>query len=179
VTTGGAAVTEVLRDEHRLILRALVTLENAAGRLEAGHALPEGLWAGIIDWLRGFADRTHHAKEERALFPAMLKAGVPSGGGPIDVMLEEHAQGRALLGAMETGTPGARAAAARRYVALLCDHIDKENGLLFPLADVLLDERAQAEVGRGLAALAAERGEATDLASAAEAAARLAAALGA
>jgi hemerythrin-like domain-containing protein len=171
------APTEILRDEHRVILRALVSLHAAAGRLEAGGGLPEGLWAGMIGWLRAFADRNHHAKEENALFPAMVKAGVPAGGGPIDVMLEEHAEGRALLAAMETGPPGERVAAAHRYVTLLRDHIDKENGLLFPLADAVLDERAQAEVGRELVSLDVECGEAADLARAEEAATRFAAAL--
>jgi hemerythrin-like domain-containing protein len=33
---------------------------------------------------------------------------------------------------------------ARRYVRLLRDHIEKENGVLFPLADAVLDESTQA-----------------------------------
>jgi hemerythrin-like domain-containing protein len=39
----------------------------------------------LIGWLRGFADRTHHAKEERSLFPALAAAGISSEGGPIEV----------------------------------------------------------------------------------------------
>jgi hemerythrin-like domain-containing protein len=168
---------EILRDEHRVILRALALVEMAAGRLAAGGALPEGLWTGLVGWLRGFADRNHHAKEERALFPAMVEAGVPSGGGPIDVMLQEHLEGRALLGAMELGSPGQRAAAAQRYVTLLCDHIDKENGGVFPLADAVLDERARAELGREFAGLDVECGDAADVARAEAEVARFAAAL--
>jgi hemerythrin-like domain-containing protein len=171
--------TDILRDEHRLILRVLTSLTRAAGRLEAGDGLAEGLWTGMIDWLRAFADRNHHAKEEHALFPAMLKAGVPVGGGPVDVMLEEHARGRALLAEMEVGAPAERAAAAHRYVTLLRDHIDKEHGLVFPLADAVLDERAQAELGRAFATLEVQDAEAADLARAERAAARFAAILGA
>jgi hemerythrin-like domain-containing protein len=169
--------TEILRDEHRLILTVLASLEIAAERLAAGGALPAGLWTATIHWLRTFADRTHHAREETALFPAMLKAGVPAQGGPIEVMLEEHAEGRALLTAMEAGAPAERAAAARRYVGLLREHIDKENGVLFPIADAVLDERGQAEVGRAFAGLDVELGETASLAHAEAAAARLAAAL--
>jgi hemerythrin-like domain-containing protein len=89
--------TDMLRDEHALILRALKSLEAAVERLAADQSLPGGWWDDMLAWLRTFADRHHHGKEEDVLFPAMIKAGVPSRGGPIDVMLDEHADGRALI----------------------------------------------------------------------------------
>jgi hemerythrin-like domain-containing protein len=135
--------TDVLRDEHTIILRGLDLLEAAAGRLEGGAAPPDGWWEEVLDWLCAFADRNHHAKEEDLLFPAMIKAGVPSEGGPINVMREEHEQGRALIRAMTESHGAARAAKAREYVALLRAHIDKENGVLFPLADAVLADDEQ------------------------------------
>ena len=150
--------TDVLREEHRVILRALDLLEAAARSLTAGTVLPEVWWLEIIAWLRGFADRNHHAKEETSLFPAMVKAGVPSMGGPIGVMLEEHERGRALIRAMEAAEPAARAAGARAYVPLLREHIDKENGVLFPLADAVLDEVAQRELALEFAAILDDQG---------------------
>jgi len=92
------------------------------------------------------------------LFPAMIKAGAPSEGGPIDLMLEEHAEGRALVRAMGEGVPAGQAGAARRYVELLRQHIEKENDVLFPLADAVLDEADQREVGRDFAGVEAELG---------------------
>jgi hemerythrin-like domain-containing protein len=171
------SATQILRDEHRVILHGLRSLEVAAERLAAGRALPAGLWEQMLGWLRAFADHTHHTREETSLFPAMLKAGVPADGGPIQVMLEEHAEGRTLLAAMATGDGGERAASARRYVRLLCDHIDKENGLLFPLADAVLDARAQAALLRELDAVELERGAEASLAAAEAAVARFDAAL--
>ena len=151
--------TDVLRDEHRVILTALTTLDAAAGRLAAGRALPEGWWERIIAWLRAFADKNHHAKEEASLFPALVKAGVPAEGGPIAVMLEEHREGRALILTMATApTPAARARAAQDYVRLLRDHIAKEDGILWPLAESVLDERAQQAVAREFETVEAEQG---------------------
>ena len=169
--------TEVLREEHRVILRALGVLEAAAARLAGGWPLPEGWWPEIIAWLRTFADKNHHAKEESSLFPAMVKAGVPSDGGPIGVMLEEHQRGRALVRAMEAGEPAARAAKAREYVTLLREHIDKENGVLFPLADAVLDEAAQRALQREFDAVEAEQGRDASIPHAEAAVERLAAAL--
>jgi hemerythrin-like domain-containing protein len=151
--------TATLRDEHVLILRALVLLETAAERATRGSPIPEIWWAELIAWLRAFADRNHHAKEERALFPAMARAGVPAErGGPIAVMLEEHLEGRALVQTMADGEVRARAAAARCYIELLRAHIDKENEILFPLADAVLDEAAQGTLGRAFDTMAAELG---------------------
>ena len=168
--------TDVLRDEHRVILMALDLLETAARRAAAGPPPPAGWWEAALGWLRSFADRNHHAKEEDALFPAMIKAGVPSGGGPIDVMLEEHTQGRALIAAM-AGDPAGRADTARAYVALLRHHIDKENGVLFPLADAVLDEQAVGGVAGAFERVEAEQGAAASIAAAEAALARLARAL--
>lgn len=170
--------TDVLRDEHRIILGALDVLDAAAERLANGGALPDGWWPEAIEWLRAFADRNHHAKEERSLFPAMVKAGVPSEGGPIGVMLEEHTQGRALVQAMAAAGPAERPAVARRYIRLLRDHIEKENGVLFPLADSILDEQAQQAVGREFESAEVEQGRDGDPGIAQAAVDRLKAALG-
>jgi hemerythrin-like domain-containing protein len=156
--------TDVLRDEHRVILRALDLLERAAAA-----SVPDGWWTTAVAWLRTFADRNHHAKEEAALFPAMIKAGVPSDGGPISVMLEEHAQGRTLVAAIAAGSGVARPSACRTYVALLRAHIDKENEIVFPLADAVLDEQAVTALRREFDAAEAEQGAAGSI-SAAEAA---------
>ena len=171
--------TDLLREEHRVIMRALDVLEVAAARLAGGRPLPEEWWPEIIAWLRSFADKNHHAKEETSLFPAMVKAGVPSVGGPIDVMLEEHRRGRALVRGMEAGGPLDRAAKARDYVALLREHIEKENGVLFPLADAVLDDAAQRALQREFEAVAAEQGRDASIPHAEAAVERLAAALAA
>jgi hemerythrin-like domain-containing protein len=155
-------VTQVLLDEHALILRALETLEAAAARLERGDRLGEGWWQQLAAWFGTFADRVHHAKEEQILFPAMVRAGVPGGGGgPIGVMLAEHEEGRRLLAALADPDPRRRAETARRYAALLRAHIDKENSVLFPMAEAVLDEAARAALARDLAAGSAPEREPT------------------
>jgi len=169
--------TDLLRDEHRLILKALDALERAADRAGADRPVADAWWTGAVAWLRTFADRSHHAKEEAALFPAMVKAGVPAHGGPIAVMLEEHVEGRRLVTAMDAGPGPARLGACRAYVALLRAHIEKENGIVFPLAEAVLDAQAVLGLGREFDAVEAEQGAAATLAGAEAALGPLAAAL--
>jgi hemerythrin-like domain-containing protein len=169
--------TDLLRDEHRLILEALDVLERAADRMAAGGAVGDAWWTGVVAWLRTFADRNHHSKEEAALFPAIVKAGAPSEGGPIAVMLEEHVEGRCLLTALDVASGAARLGACRAYVALLRAHIDKENGIVFPLAEAVLDARAMLGLQREFEAVRAEVGAAATVAAAEAALGRLDAAL--
>ncbi|HSE06805.1 MAG TPA: hemerythrin domain-containing protein [Methylomirabilota bacterium] len=150
--------TQTLREEHRVILRALVLVEAVADRPSGDVAIPTGWWEALLEWLRAFADRNHHAKEETYLFPALAQAGVPAAGGPVGVMLEEHAEGRALIRAMAESRGERRVEAARRYVHLLRDHIDKENAVLFPLAEAVLDAPGQAQLARAFEKVEAEQG---------------------
>lgn len=134
---------DTLRHEHDAILVALKILDRLAEQAVAGTAAPADI-ADFIGFLREFADKCHHGKEEGLLFPAMRAAGVPEQGGPIGVMLSEHEQGRTLVAAMEAASkPALQADAFAReaaaYAAHLRQHIDKENMVLFPMAEQLVD----------------------------------------
>ncbi len=149
---------ERLRSEHTEIERVLDLVEELCEAIDEGKDVEIGLAEDIVDFLVEFGDERHHAKEERILFPALEQAGVPVAGGPIGVMLSEHERGRALVGRMTTrltewkgGAEGAAhgwARAAGEYVALLRAHIDKENRVLFPLAERVLAPQTWADIER-------------------------------
>lgn len=150
------SATEDLMAEHRAIERMLAVLEAAAQGLESGQHVRPGLFGDAVDFVRNFADRCHHGKEEENLFPRMEAAGVPGAGGPLGVMLLEHDQGREYvaaianaLGAYEGGDHSAArviAENARGYVRLLRQHIAKEDSVLFPMADRVLSPEDQREL---------------------------------
>ncbi len=159
--------TDDLRNEHEGIKVALAVLDRLAGDLEAGRGADVDDVDAIIDFLRTFADRCHHGKEEDLLFPAMEKAGVPREGGPIGVMLTEHTHGREFIRAMADSLPGLRAGdpdarrtfaqAAHGYVRLLNDHIRKENDVLFTMADRHIPQEEQASLTEGFERIEQER----------------------
>jgi hemerythrin-like domain-containing protein len=151
--------TDILVEEHSVIQRVLVALETAAGRMEGGQTVRPGFFLDAADFIKGFADGCHHKKEEGVLFESMATYGVPVQGGPIGVMLAEHEQGRAYTRAMReaaqklsAGDEAARGDLvrnARGYVALLRQHIDKENGILFPMAAQVIPPAEQEAVAEG------------------------------
>ena len=135
--------TDDLRAEHEGILRMLGVMRAISTRIEAGGTVPAVELTGILDFLKIFADKCHHGKEEDILFPALEAAGMPHEGGPIGVMLHEHALGRGLIRDMDaalTSSVGPRSFAtpALAYIELLTQHIAKENTVLFPMAEHLL-----------------------------------------
>ena len=144
--------SDVLRSEHRGIERMLRVLEVAADRVEGGQSVPGAVFTRVVEFIRGFADGCHHAKEERTLFPLLEERGIPRQG-PIGVMLREHEEGRRYVRAMaaaiegyERGDPAARRALvenARGYTTLLRLHIMKEDNVLFPMSDRALSEEEQ------------------------------------
>jgi hemerythrin-like domain-containing protein len=148
--------TDILKEEHRVIERVLDSLETAAGRLRAGDAIGGVYFVEAAEFVKGFADGCHHMKEEGVLFPALEAAGVPNAGGPIGVMLAEHAEGRRLTQAMraaaerlDAGQADQAAVVAQNalaYVALLRQHIAKEDGVLFPMADRVIPPEQRAEI---------------------------------
>jgi hemerythrin-like domain-containing protein len=145
--------TEILSNEHRVIEQVLDCLEKLVEQANAAGALPKQPAEEAVEFLRNFADRCHHGKEEAHLFPAVEAKGFPRRGGPTGVMLHEHEQGRAhvreMAEAIDAAAAGDRAALdrfadhARRYVALLRDHIGKEDRILFVLANRVFSEDDQ------------------------------------
>ena len=140
-----------LEDDHTTIKKVLRALDGICQRLEQGSAVDAVVPHQVVDFFREFADRNHHGKEEAYLFPALEKCGLPREAGPIGVMLHEHETGRGLVGEMSTaaaeygsGVAGAGtryADAGRRFIEHLTRHIEKEEGVLFPMAADLLDRR--------------------------------------
>ena len=132
---------EVLTTEHKAIKSALVILENMCKRLEEGESVDKNDIEGIIDFIKGFADACHHCKEEEVLFRKMQESGFPVQGGPITVMLSEHQMAREFVKKMSKAIEGRDinrdlfVESARGYIKLLSQHIDKENNILYPLAE--------------------------------------------
>jgi hemerythrin-like domain-containing protein len=145
--------TDELKQEHRVIERMLTVIETAADKQRTGGDLPRDFFPRIVDFVRNFADRCHHGKEEENLFVAMEGHGIPGQDGPIGVMLVEHDRGRAYIREVDlaskliaSGDASAMKTAVRNavgYSGLLRDHIYKEDNILYQMADQVLTPAEQ------------------------------------
>jgi len=159
--------TDELKEEHQGILLMLKILEKVCAKLEAKEKVDPDHLERIVEFFRVFADKCHHGKEEDLLFPEMEKSGVPKERGPIGVMLIEHDQGRAFVKGMgEAATRYKKGEStglaeftknARDYIALLTQHINKENNILFPMGDRAISREKQGELVEAFETLEREK----------------------
>jgi hemerythrin-like domain-containing protein len=143
-------ITRVMVEEHRLILRMITLVEQNVAALEQGRFYNWQFFLDAVDFIRNYADCFHHAKEEDVLFVALVNNGMPAKQSPIEAMQLEHEQGRQQVRALAdaarlalAGDPGqipAIVTHARGYAQLLRGHIDKEDNILYPLAERILPE---------------------------------------
>jgi hemerythrin-like domain-containing protein len=137
-----------LQAEHEVILRVLDAIRRENQHLRRKGELRIHNVTRILDFIRVFADRNHHAKEEHLLFERMKERGLPGHTGPIAVMLHEHQSGRSLVAAASRSLQDAQAGQAdasrtvaeclEAYATLLQQHIAKENDVLYPWAERIL-----------------------------------------
>jgi len=162
-------VTRVLVEEHQLILRMITLVEQNTALMEQGRNRDWQFFLDAVDFIRNYADRFHHAKEEDVLFVALVANGMPAKQSPIEAMHIEHEQGRAHVRAMAAAALQALAgegdqipviaAHAKGYAQLLRGHIDKEDQILYPLAERILPEEVRTGMLAAYAAAAARTPE--------------------
>jgi len=158
--------TDTLKHEHKIVLAVLDGAEREAQNIQATEMVDKQKVAKMVDFFRTFMDKCHHSKEERQLFPKLQERGMPGDGGPIAVMLYEHTLGRNEVKAIaealdkysagDATTAGPLAEHLIAFVKLLRDHIDKENDILFTMADQILTPADQDELAAAFDAIEAE-----------------------
>jgi hemerythrin-like domain-containing protein len=141
---------EQLKTEHKAIKLMLSILDKICQKLESNEIVNPKHLDQILEFLKTFADKCHHAKEEELLFPAMEKAGIQKEGGPLGVMLAEHKKAREHIQQIaeavtqyKTGDSKAKTKIienTKSYIRILSAHIDKEDNVLYPLANARIPE---------------------------------------
>ena len=157
-----------LKHEHRVIERALHALDGICMRIQWGERVPLSALTQVVNFISNYADCYHHGKEEAHLFPALKRQGVAHEGGPLGIMERQHEIERELTDAMVAALDGYRdldpeaarefSEAARKYTDHLIAHIQREDSILFRIADELLDDDDKQEVGEAFARVQMEFG---------------------
>ncbi|HQH27352.1 MAG TPA: hemerythrin domain-containing protein [Oligoflexia bacterium] len=148
--------TDILKEEHQVILRVLHCLAAAAKDAERTKKLDTDSIRKSLEFFRGFADACHHGKEEAQLFPVLGINNVSCTPATRHILLAEHEEGRGYVRAMaenlekyEMGDTTALpriTTLATRYIEHLTQHIHKEDECLFPMADSRLSAAEQEDL---------------------------------
>ncbi|AAK80442.1 hemerythrin-like domain-containing protein [Clostridium acetobutylicum] len=132
-------------EEHTYIKRMLIVVRNASINILNGGKIDYDDFYKMIDFIRNYADKHHHGKEENMLFNKM----VDELGNPIEKvinmgMLVEHNQGRSFIYDLEEALKRVKngdddskvdvIANAVSYENLLKRHIEKEDSTVYTFA---------------------------------------------
>jgi hemerythrin-like domain-containing protein len=142
--------------EHRLIERMLSVIKNVLGKIESENEVDPIFVDIAVDFIRIYADRTHHGKEEDILFRELNKKTLTSEDSQImKELTEEHVFGRQTTKALieannryrkgdESALPDI-AAKLQTLIEFYPKHIDKEDKMFFPSSrKYFTDEEDQA-----------------------------------
>lgn len=135
----------IMVDEHKYIKRMLAVIRKACIGVMNGREIDYKDFEDMIDFVRNYADKHHHGKEEKLLFNRMVDE---IGGAAEKVvnfgMLVEHDLGRNYIKQLEEalnkvkdGEIDAKVdviANAISYTHLLYKHIDTEDNVVYSLA---------------------------------------------
>ncbi len=139
--------TKMLSDEHQNILKLINALIKECNALESEKGLDKAFFEKAIDFIRNYADKFHHAKEEDILFAELCKDTVQMHCNPVQQMLHEHDLGRNFVKGIEKGLKendkNKVIENARGYAQLIQEHIYKEDNILYPMADEALNQQVQ------------------------------------
>jgi hemerythrin-like domain-containing protein len=142
--------SKILSEEHQNILKVIEILEKECDAIEDSKELDKDFFEKTIDFIRNYADKFHHAKEEDILFKELNKPEIEMHCNPTEQMLVEHDEGRAFVKGMETrlneGDKTRVVRNARAYAQLLKEHISKEDDILYPMADEALSEKTKKQM---------------------------------
>jgi hemerythrin-like domain-containing protein len=137
--------------EHRLIERMLAIIRDTLVKAEKNRKIDPLFVDKAVDFIRTYADRTHHGKEEDILFRALNDKGLS---GPdrrlMNELIEEHVFGRSTTKALvaantryRNGDPSALAdiaAGLRTLAEFYPKHIEKEDKVFFPASRAYFSE---------------------------------------
>lgn len=145
---------DLMVEEHRNIKRMLSVIRKYCYKVLKNEEVDYTDFFELIDFVRNYADKHHHGKEEQLLFDRMVKELGPTADKLVrNGMLVEHDLGRLHMQELEVavnkviaGNDEARLdviANAISYTHLLHRHIDKEDNVVYQFAKKNLSQETQ------------------------------------
>lgn len=136
-----------LVDEHVLIKRLLALIPSIVEYTETSIKVDKDLILKCVDFIRTYADKYHHMKEEDILFKYVdNKAEI------IQIMFKDHDTGRGHVRQVVEGAEKGNKAQIKEhllaYRELLTQHIKKEDEILYPWIDRQLSVTQVGEIFR-------------------------------
>lgn len=145
-----------LMREHRLIERLIVLLSREIEQINTSGKVNTGFLMAAVDFIRTYADRTHHGKEEDILFRELAKKNLDAEHKRImNELIQEHIAAREMVARLvkareayiagDSKSSGEIVDCLRELTGFYPAHIEKEDKHFFyPCLEYLTKEEQDA-----------------------------------
>lgn len=135
-------LARILMDEHRYILLVAKAIQRECEQLQTGKEVDVEFFEKAIDFIRNYADKFHHAKEEHIFFQEMDRSLDEIHCDPREHINYEHDVGRKFVAGLEKALKECNKKEvlknARGYAELIEEHIFEENTVLYPMVETAI-----------------------------------------
>jgi len=146
-------ITQELKMEHQTIL----TINRQMQRLAfVSYQISDdryfNLLARYVSFIENFVDYYHHFKEEEILFEALNLPGMMEGRSAVPELIHEHDIARDALNMINISLKRLDRQLAKQgvesYAGIMAQHIAKEDEVLYPLAETLMNDQIKQQILR-------------------------------
>lgn len=143
-------ISSIMLREHKNILSVTDTVEHNINQLEDGSEIDNDFFTQVIIFLREYADGIHHTKEEDILFNILYEEGLDEQDKELKRLIHQHVLSRGLFEeiekALRSNSKRSLIKLFREYINMIRDHIREEDEVLFPMLEILLNEKAKGKI---------------------------------
>lgn len=148
---------DIMMREHQNILRMVKVIRNMCYEVYTDKKMEEQDFLDIVDFVKNYADKHHHGKEEEIMFQSMVDHLGKIGENLITHgMLVEHDYGRLYMRDLQEALAAYQAGDEKRIIDIIASaisythmierHIKKEDELVYPYGSKHMPEDVMHEV---------------------------------
>lgn len=150
--------TDNLIIEHREISELLNIMSVIADNIKSKDVFYPNDIDEIIDYLIILLDKSHHGKEEEVFYPELILSGIPKEKAPLSIINYEHMLAKRYLNEISSCVVNCKigidfsgellADSLTNYVVVIQNHIQREEEIVFPLANEAFSIEKQNEIAQ-------------------------------
>lgn len=148
--------TENLTKEHKKINELLDIMSKIALKIKSNDVFYPNDVEEIVDYLIIIIDNNHHGKEDGVFYPELISSGIPKETAPLSIINYEHTTAKRYLKDISSCVVNCKigndfsgellADSLTNYVTVTKNHIQREEEIVFPIANEVLSVEKQNEI---------------------------------
>ena len=148
--------TENLINEHKKINELLDIMSKIALKIKSKDVFYPNDVEEIVKYLINLIENSHHGKEDDVFYPELISSGIPKETAPLSIINYEHVISERYLKDISSCVVNCKigndfsgellADSLRNYVIAIKNHIQREEEIIFPIANEVFSVEKQNEI---------------------------------